>query len=125
MLTDIGNEQQLDELLSKHELVFVDFWAEWCAPCKQFAKVYEQVAAENPAISFAKLNVEQQVELAGMFQIRSIPHLMIFKQQIAIYSESGSMPESTLKELLVQAINADVSEIRAKLDVEKADNPGA
>jgi len=118
MLIDISSTDHLEELLGKHELVFVDFWAEWCAPCKQFAKVYEQVANDNPQVLFAQLNIEQHAELAETFQIRSIPHLMIFKEQIAIYSESGSMPESALKELLEQAIDVDVSEIRAKLDAE-------
>ncbi|MBA2652101.1 MAG: thioredoxin [Tatlockia sp.] len=107
---------QFDNTLKANELVFVDFWAEWCAPCKLFAKVYEQVAEQNPTIKFTKVNIEEESELAESFQIRSIPHLMIFKQGILIYSEAGAMPESTLKDLVTQALSVDVSEIRAKID---------
>lgn len=108
--------EQFESFIENNELVFVDFWAEWCAPCKQFAKVYEKVADQNQTINFTKVNIEEEAELAEIFQIRSIPHLMVFKQGIIIYSEAGSMPESMLKELVQQAVSADVSEIRAKID---------
>lgn len=107
---------QFEGLLASNEIVFIDFWAEWCAPCKQFAMVYDRVAEQNKAIKFAKVNIEEESELAEVFQIRSIPHLMVFKHGIAIYSEAGSMPESTLKELVQQAVSVDVSDIRAKIE---------
>ena len=112
----ILNSKQFDELLKKNEIVFIDFWAEWCAPCIQFATVYERVAQQNPAIQFAKVNIEQEMELADSLAIRSIPHLMIFKQEILIYSEAGAMPESALKDLVQQATKVDLGEIRAQLD---------
>ena|SRR5436190_1010231 len=108
--------EQFEDLLKNNEIVLIDFWAEWCAPCKQFATVYERVADQNPTLKLAKVNIEEETELADSLQIRSIPHLMIFKQGILIYSEAGSIPESILKDLVQQAINADVSEIRAKID---------
>ncbi|KTD16155.1 thioredoxin [Legionella jordanis] len=108
--------EQFEAIVENNKIVFIDFWAEWCAPCKQFAMVYEKVAQQNPNVYFAKINIEEETELAEVFQIRSIPHLMIFKDGIVIYSEAGSMPESTLKELVKQAIEADVSEIREKID---------
>ena len=110
------NHGQFESFIHEHEIVLIDFWAAWCAPCKQFAHVYEKVASQYENIVFAKINIEDDPELAETFQIRSIPHLMVFKQGIAIYSEAGSMPESTLKELVQQALDADVSEIRAQLD---------
>lgn len=116
MLNTAVNSTQLDELIAKNEIVFVDFWAEWCAPCKQFAVVFESVAKENSGIVFAKVNLEHATELAEKYQIRSIPHLLIFKQGIIVYSESGSMPESALKELVEQALVVDVSAIRSKID---------
>lgn len=104
------NAQQLEAAIAKGGIVLVDFWANWCEPCKQFGKIYDQLAASNPSIIFAKVDVEQEKELAETFQIRSIPHLLIFKDEIIIYSESGSMPESILKELIEQAIALDVSQ---------------
>jgi len=100
---------EFESLITKNEIVLVDFWAEWCAPCKQFAVVYDKVSELYPEIVFAKVNVEQEAELADTFEIRSIPFLMVFKKGILIYAESGSMPESTLIELITQAKVADVS----------------
>lgn len=109
------NSHEFEALIQSNEVVFLDFWATWCAPCKVFAKTFEQVAQQYPAIVFAKINIEQETQLAELFHIQSIPHLMVFKQGIAIYSEAGSMPESTLKELAQQAIAADVSGIREQM----------
>ncbi|MBA2710555.1 MAG: thioredoxin [Tatlockia sp.] len=110
------DSKKFDSFINTNDIVFVDFWAEWCAPCKQFAHVFERVAEENPTIKFTKINIEEDSEFAESFQIRSIPHLMVFKQGILIYSDAGSMPESTLKDLVQQALSIDVSEIRSKLD---------
>ncbi len=110
------SSSEFESFVEQNNVVFVDFWATWCAPCKQFAAIYERVAELNPTVSFATVNIEHEAELAETFNIRSIPHLMVFKEGIAIYSESGSMPESTLKELVEQALEADVSAIREELN---------
>ena len=120
-MTDKGLVQtvitdEFESLIEQNEVVFIDFWATWCAPCKQFAVIYDRVATLNPSVTFASINIENEPDLAETFNIRSIPHLMVFKQGIAIYSEAGSMPESTLKELVEQALAADVSAIRKQLD---------
>lgn len=119
MLKDLVSGEQLETLVTTEDLVFIDFWAEWCVPCKEFGKVYARVAEQYPAIQFTKVNVESVPALAETFQIRSIPHLIVFKQGIIIYSESGSMPESALKELAEQALKVDMTEIRAKMDEER------
>ena len=111
---------QFEAMIRDNLIVIVDFWAVWCAPCKQFANVYEAVAEKYENVVFAKVNIEEEQLLAETFQIRSIPHLMVFKEGIAIYSQAGSMPESTLKELVEQALSADVSKIREALDKEDA-----
>jgi thioredoxin 1 len=108
----------IESLINENEIVFVDFWADWCAPCKQFAKVYEQVTEQFPNVKFVKVNIEAEKQLADFFEIRSIPHLMVFKEGIVIYSNAGSMPVSTLKELVEQALVVDVSAIRSELQQE-------
>ncbi|STX51539.1 thioredoxin [Legionella busanensis] len=121
MLTLNINAAELEQLISQNDIVIIDFWADWCAPCQQFAEVYERVAHVNPSIKFTKVDVAQETELAEAFQIRSIPHLMIFKQGIIIYSDSGNLPESSLKELINQATAADVSGIRKAIEKDKKD----
>ncbi|KTC79722.1 thioredoxin family protein [Legionella cherrii] len=106
---------EFESLINENEIVFIDFWADWCAPCKQFSKVYEQVAEQFPNIKFAKVNIEAEQQLSDFFEIRSIPHLMVFKEGIVIYSNAGSMPASTLKELVEQAVAVDVSAIKEEL----------
>ncbi|MDX1838237.1 thioredoxin [Legionella taurinensis] len=119
MLKDIVSGEQLETLVTSDDIVFIDFWAEWCAPCKEFGKVYARVAEQYPAIQFTQINVESAPALAEAFQIRSIPHLIVFKQGIIIYSESGNMPESALKELTEQALTVDMTEIRTKMEEER------
>ncbi len=106
---------EFQSLINENQIVFIDFWADWCAPCKQFSKVYEQVAEQFPNIKFAKVNIEAEQLLSDFFEIRSIPHLMVFKEGIVIYSNAGSMPASTLKELVEQAVAVDVSAIKEEL----------
>jgi adenylate kinase len=110
--------KEFEMLLKQHNIVFVDFWAPWCVPCKQFKDTYERVSAHYPEITFASVNIDQESELAQLFELQSIPHLMVFKQGIAIYSESGTMPESALKELVEQALAVDVETIQEKLENE-------
>lgn len=106
---------EFQSLINENQIVFIDFWADWCAPCKQFSMIYEQVADQYPNIVFAKVNIEAEQQLSDFFEIRSIPHLMVFKEGIVIYSNAGSMPASTLKELIEQAEAVDVSAIKAEL----------
>lgn len=107
-------QKDFESVIQENKIVVIDFWAKWCAPCLQFAKTYEKVAADEIDVLFTKVNIEEESDLAEIFQVRSIPHLVIFKEEVAIYSEAGSMPESTLKELVQQARDADISEIKEK-----------
>lgn len=101
------------ELLKNHELIFIDFWAPWCAPCKQFSIIYELVAEQFSAIQFLKVNCEQQKEMVEFLGIRSIPHLMAIKKGIVVYSDVGSISETNLAELASELIQVDVSGIEA------------
>jgi thioredoxin 1 len=107
---------QFESITNSHDVIFVDFWAAWCAPCKQFSRVYELVSQQFSSILFAKVNIEEQQELADFFEIRSIPHLMVFKHGVVIYSDAGTIAESTLKDLAQQALDTDVSAIRAQMN---------
>ncbi|MGC1181585.1 thioredoxin family protein [Legionella sp.] len=104
---------EFESLINENQIVFIDFWADWCAPCKQFTTIYEQVSVQFPNIKFAKVNIEAEQELANFFEIRSIPHLMVFKDAIVVYSNAGNMPASALNELVRQVLATDISAIKA------------
>jgi thioredoxin 1 len=95
--------------------VLVDFWAEWCGPCKSFAPVYEKVSEQYPDAVFAKVDTEAEPELSQYFQIRSIPTLMIFRDQIGIFSQPGALPEQALTGLIDQAMELDMDDVRRQI----------
>lgn len=97
-----------DTFIKQHEIVFLDFWAPWCAPCQAFKKTYEKVAKAYPQICFAQINIEASPALSESLEIRSIPFLMVIKHEIVIYAESGSMPLARLKELADQALTVTI-----------------
>ena len=102
---------QLDELINSGETIVVDYWAPWCNPCLAFAKVFEKIAEEESKskIKFVKMNIQDaDEEVLESLGIRSVPHLMIFKQGMAVFSESGTMPYAVLKDLVEQTKNLKV-----------------
>lgn len=101
--------------IKDNAFVVVDFWAPWCGPCKSFAPTYEKVSEETDGVVFGKVNTEDEQELAASFGIRSIPTLMIFRDQIIVYSNAGALPESGLKDLLAQANDLDMEQVRAEV----------
>lgn len=117
--TDLTKEN-FSDVIENNDLVIVDFWAPWCGPCKSFAPVYERVSAKHAAIVFAKVNTEEEQELAGHFQIRSIPTLMIFRDQIVIFSQPGALPGAALEEIIGKAKELDMDKVRAEIAAEQA-----
>ena len=104
-----------DAILSEHELVIIDFWAEWCGPCKSFLPVYEQIAANNPDVAFTKVDIDSEKALAADFQVRSIPQIVVMKQNVVVFSESGLMQASALQNLVDQARNLDLSDVHKQI----------
>ena len=96
-------------------ITLVDFWAAWCGPCRQFAPIYQKVSEANPDITFAKVDTEAEPELAGAFDIRSIPTLMIFRDGVMVYGQPGALPEAPLVDLISQARALDMEEVRRQI----------
>lgn len=108
-------KDNFEEVVTNNPFVIVDFWAPWCGPCRSFAPTYEKVSEDHPDIIFAKVNTEDEQDIAGHFQIRSIPTLMIFRDKIIIYSEAGALPESGFRELVGKASELDMDEVRSQI----------
>ncbi len=108
-------QENFSEVIDNNDIVIVDFWAEWCGPCKSFAPTFEAAAEANSDVVFAKVNTEEQQELGAMFQIRSIPTLMIFKEQVVVFSQPGAVPASGLDQLVGNAKELDMEMVRAEI----------
>jgi thioredoxin 1 len=113
-------KENFEETINNNDFVIVDYWAPWCGPCRSFAPTYEKVSEEHPDIVFAKLNTEDEQEIAAHFQIRSIPTLMIFRENVIIFSQPGALPESGFKELISKAKELDMAEVKKQIEAEKA-----
>ena len=109
------NADNFQQTINDNANVIVDFWAPWCAPCRAFAPTFEAASEKQPGIVFAKVNTEEQQAIAGAFNIRSIPTLMVFRDQIIIYSEAGSLPASAFEQLITQAMALDMNAVRADI----------
>ncbi|MCP3993444.1 MAG: thioredoxin [bacterium] len=105
-----------EETIVGNDIVLVDFWADWCGPCKSFAPTYEKVSESHEGVVFAKVDTEAEQELASYFQIRSIPTLMIFRDQIGIFSQPGALPQNALEDLLEQTKGLDMDAVRKEIE---------
>ena len=115
------SEPMFAETIENNELVLLDFWAEWCGPCKAYGPVYERVSEEFPDVVFGKIDTEEQQALAGMFGIRSIPTTIAFKQGIGVFMQPGALPEDALRDLVQQLQNLNMDEVRAEMAEREAE----
>ncbi len=112
-------KETFKDTITGNDIIIVDFWASWCGPCKSFAPIYEKVSEKHEDIVFAKINTEDEQELAASFQIRSIPTLMIFRDQIVIFSQAGMLPESALEQIISKTRELDMDMVRAEVEAQQ------
>jgi len=113
-------KENFEEVITNNDTVVVDYWADWCGPCKSFGPIFEKVSEDFPDAVFAKVDTENEQEIASMFQIRSIPTLMIFREKVVVFSQPGAVPEGALREVVSKAENLDMVEVHKQVAEQQA-----
>lgn len=113
-------QYNFESTITGNKMVIVDFWAPWCGPCKSFAPVFEAAAEKHPDVVFAKVNSDDEQALAGHFGIRSIPTIMLFREQIIVFMQAGALPASGLESVLEQAKALDMDQVRRDIAAQQS-----
>jgi thioredoxin 1 len=113
-------EENFEKIIADNEIVIIDFWAEWCGPCKQYGPIYERVSEKIPGVTFAKVNTDEQQGVAAQFQIRSIPTTAILKEQIIVFQQEGVLLQDKLTEIVQKAQALDMDRVRKRIAEQEA-----
>lgn len=113
-------KENFEEVVTSNATVIVDYWAPWCGPCRGFAPVFEKVSEANPDVVFAKVNTDEEQEIAAHFQIRSIPTLMVFRDQIIVFSQPGALPQGAFEQVVAKAKTLDMDEVRRQIAAQES-----
>lgn len=116
------DKSNFETTINENPIVMIDFWAPWCGPCKQFAPIFEEFASKNQDVIFAKLNTDEEPEIAASFGIQSIPTVGIFREQTLVFLEPGMLPEEGLADITTQVKKLDMVEVRKEIESQKATN---
>lgn len=114
-------KENFEEVVTGNDIVVIDYWADWCGPCKSFGPIFEKVSEDFPRAIFAKVDTQNEQEIASWFQIRSIPTLMIFREKVIVFSQSGALPEGALREVVSKAENLDMKEVHKQVAQQQAE----
>ncbi|MDQ7074244.1 MAG: thioredoxin [Gammaproteobacteria bacterium] len=115
------NESNFQQTIDNNDIVIIDFWAPWCGPCRSFAPIYEKISEKHPDVVFAKLNTEDEQGLATQFNIRSIPTIALFREQIILMMQAGALPESALEDVIKRAQDLDMDDVRKEIAEKEAE----
>jgi len=112
-------KDNFEKTVGDNAMVIVDFWAPWCGPCRGFAPVFEKASEEHPDVVFAKINTDEQHELAGAFGIRSIPTLMVFRDKVILFQQAGALPGNALQQVISQAKSIDMAKVHQEISAQQ------
>ena len=120
MATEDLTMDKFETTIENNDIVLIDFWAEWCGPCKMFGPIFEKASEKHADVAFTKCNTEEEQDLAGNFGIQSIPTLAVFREKILLFMQPGSLPEAALEDIITRIKGLDMQEVHAKMAEESA-----
>ncbi len=113
-------KENFESTITSNATVIIDYWAPWCGPCRGFAPIYERVAEQHPDVVFAKVNTDEEQEIAAHFQIRSIPTLMVFRDQIVVFAQPGALPQGAFEQVIEKTKALDMEDVRRQIGERQA-----